>query len=206
MLFVSANEAARRGGIFEISPRLFCSPRRQKHCPDLISYISGLPADDFRVDHPRNCFSFSSTVSLSFLPSSRIHDAELSLCRQMRRPSKKVRLPASYNYNRATAAIYFFPPASRSEISFRSLSRLGHMWNCELTSHSREEFRRRRSSVRPSVRPSVLMANEVVINLGKWTPPQKSPKERETEERERGRRNGWRTFSHFLLLASLLRL
>ena len=38
--------------------------------------------------------------------------------------------------------------------SLRSLSlSLGHMWNCELTSHSREEFRRRRSSVRPSVSP-----------------------------------------------------
>ena len=79
---------------------------------------------------------------------------------------------------------------------------LGHMWNCELTSHSREEFRRRRSSVRPSVRPSVLMANEVVINLGKWTPPQKSPKERETEEREK--KEEWMAnISHFLLLASL---
>ena len=98
----------------------------------------------------------------------------------MRRPSKKVRLPASYKYNRATAAIYFFPPASRSEISFRSLPRPHVELRADLPQSG--GIQTPLLSPSASVRPSVLMANEVVINLGKWTPPQKSPKERETEE------------------------
>ena len=113
----------------------------------------------------------------------------------MRRRSKKVRLPVTTTQQPRPRRRYLFLPSSclllldLKSLSVPSFSR-GHMWNCcELTSHSWEEFRRRRS-----VRPSVLMANEVVINLGKWT-PQKSPKERKTDGRTNGMDGEHFTFS-----------